>query len=117
MCRWSVALTRFPLAPAASPLAVSYPSTSCGARPTPGWRAVPRYAWRYDTPVGLPRRAEHAGRAVGTAWPPVGGHITIAIAPVFFSKADEYLHVLLSSIPNGPDKNQAAIAPYVLSAS
>jgi hypothetical protein len=41
---------------------------------------------------------------VDVAWPPVGGPITIAIAPVFCSKADEYLHVLLSSIPKDIEK-------------
>src|SRR5262245_19071087 len=52
--------------------AVSYPSTSCGARLTPGGRVVPLDAWRYDAPAGRPRRAEHAGRAVGAAWAACG---------------------------------------------
>jgi len=41
---------------------------------------------------------------VGAAWPLVGSPITTAIAPVFCSKADEYLHVLLSSIPKDIEK-------------
>jgi hypothetical protein len=56
-----------------SPLAVSYPTPSCGANPVPGGRAVPLYALRWGTPAGLPLRAERAGRAVGAAWLPAGG--------------------------------------------
>jgi hypothetical protein len=43
--------------------------------------------------------------------------ITTAIAPVFCSKADEYLHVLLSSIPKDIEKyafSSIAVALIVL---
>src|SRR5262249_47940478 len=90
--------------PGSFPSAVSYPSTSGGVRPPPGGHAVPFYAWRYDTPGGRLPRAEQAGKAGGAAWLPVGSPIITAIAPVFCSKADEYLHVLLSSIPKDIEK-------------
>ena len=46
-----------PAFPAALPLAVSYPTPSCGASPAPGGYAVPLYAWRWGTLAGLPRGA------------------------------------------------------------